>query len=74
MRGEVVTLTQSPAAYKKCICATEECTGCMCGCGCTTCLRRKKMHAVANTDLLQGEHAVRYAGAEKYSKRKQDAL
>ena len=63
--------TQSAEHYRKCTCATEECTGCICGCECVGCINRKRLHATANRDTLQGEHwqhADRYAGEDRYSR------
>jgi hypothetical protein len=63
--------TQSAEHYRKCTCATEECTGCICGCECVGCINRKRLHAAANRDTLQGEHqqhADRYAGEDRYSR------
>ena len=53
---------QSEEGYRHCTCAMEECKGCVCGCMCANCMRRKRKHAGANRDFKQGGDGERYAG------------
>ena len=62
---------KSDEGYKRCTCAAAGCIGCGCGCECAGCISRKRLHAAANRDVLQGghwEHGERYAGEHRYSR------
>ena len=62
---------RSDEGYRRCTCATAECTGCTCGCECVGCISSKRLHAAANRDVLQGdhwEHGERYAREHRHSR------